>query len=82
MMERSSLCALQEKGICGRWGIPGDATRPAQQRPTALGTRYPRMDSYVENIHVYDPHLFAFKNLSSFENFSRIEMVRKNENVA
>ena len=40
------------------------------------------MDSYVENIHVYDPHLFAFTNLSFFENFSRIEMVRKNENVA
>jgi ribosomal protein S18 acetylase RimI-like enzyme len=42
-----------------------------------LYTRYPRMDTYAENIHERDPHLLAFHSLSFFENFSRIEMRRK-----
>lgn len=42
-----------------------------------LYSRYPRIDTYAENIHEKDPHLPAFRALSFFENFSRIEMFRK-----
>jgi ribosomal protein S18 acetylase RimI-like enzyme len=42
-----------------------------------LYTRYPRIDTYAENIHEKDPHLSAFQALSFFENFSRVEMRRK-----
>lgn len=62
--------------------LQGDPTEVGTELLQHLYMRYPRMDSYVENIHVYDPHLFAFTNLSFFENFSRIEMIRKNENAA
>jgi ribosomal protein S18 acetylase RimI-like enzyme len=41
-----------------------------------LYTRYPRIDTYAENIHESDPYLPAFRSLSFFENFSRIEMRR------
>jgi ribosomal protein S18 acetylase RimI-like enzyme len=41
-----------------------------------LYTRYPRMDTYAENILESDPHLPAFHFLAFFENFSRIEMRR------
>ena len=42
-----------------------------------LYTRYPRMDTYAENILESDPHLPAFRSLAFFENFSRIEMRRR-----
>lgn len=41
-----------------------------------LYTRYPRYDTYAENIHEKDPHLPAFYALGYFENFWRIEMRR------
>lgn len=41
-----------------------------------LYTRYPRMDTYAENILESDPHLPAFRSFAFFENFSRIEMRR------
>jgi ribosomal protein S18 acetylase RimI-like enzyme len=41
-----------------------------------LYSRYPRMDTYAENIHESDPHLPAFRSFAFFENFSRIEMRR------
>jgi N-acetylglutamate synthase-like GNAT family acetyltransferase len=41
-----------------------------------LYSRYPRMDTYAENILLNDPHLPAFRALAFFENFSRIEMRR------
>jgi len=57
-----------------------------QGNPVEVGTQlllhlysqHPRKDTYAENIHENDPHLPAFKALSYFENFSRIEMRRNN----
>jgi len=45
-----------------------------------LYTCYPRVDTYAENIHEKDPHLPAFRALAFFDNFSRIEMRRPNNN--
>ena len=42
-----------------------------------LYTRYPRHDTYAENIHVEDPHLPALYAIGYFDNFRRIEMRRK-----
>lgn len=41
-----------------------------------LYSRYPRHDTYAENIHVEDPHLPALLGLGYFANFRRIEMRR------
>ena len=42
-----------------------------------LYTRYPRHDTYAENIQVEDPHLPALLGMGYFANFRRIEMRRK-----
>ena len=54
----------------------GDAVEIGTQLLRHLYTRYPRHDTYAENIHDQDPHLPVFKALSFFHNFSRIEMRR------
>lgn len=54
----------------------GDPVQVGTQLLTSLYSRYPRMDTYAENISVCDPHLPAFHALAFFENFSRIEMHR------
>ena len=56
----------------------GDPVEVGTRLLRHLYTRYPRVDTYAENIYEHDPHLPAFKALSFFENFSRIEMRRKN----
>jgi len=45
-----------------------------------LYTCYPRVDTYAENIHEKDPHISAFRVMSFFDNFSRIEMRRPTNN--
>ena len=57
----------------------GDPVEVGTQLLRHLYFHNPRKDTYAENIHVRDPHLPAFKALSFFENFSRIEMRRHNE---
>ncbi|MFZ5819278.1 MAG: GNAT family N-acetyltransferase [Chloroflexota bacterium] len=42
-----------------------------------LYSRYPRHDTYAENIQVEDPHLPALFGMGFFDNFRRIEMRRK-----
>jgi ribosomal protein S18 acetylase RimI-like enzyme len=42
-----------------------------------LYSRYPRHDTYAENIQVEDPHLPALLGMGFFDNFRRIEMRRK-----
>jgi ribosomal protein S18 acetylase RimI-like enzyme len=54
----------------------GDPVEVGTQLLSHLYTRYPRMDTYAENILESDPHLPAFRSLSFFENFSRVEMHR------
>jgi ribosomal protein S18 acetylase RimI-like enzyme len=54
----------------------GDPVEVATQLMYHLYSRYPRMDTYAENIHESDPHLPAFHSHAFFENFSRIEMRR------
>ena len=54
----------------------GNPVEVGTQLLSHLYTRYPRMDTYAENILESDPHLPAFRSLSFFENFSRIEMRR------
>ena len=60
----------------------GDPGEVGTQLLLHLYTRYPRMDTYAENIHEKDPHLPAFRALDYFENFSRIEMRRQNRKKA
>lgn len=56
-----------------------------QGNPVEMGTqlllnlynRYPRHDTYAENIHTQDPHLPALYAMGFFDNFNRIEMRRK-----
>ena len=54
----------------------GDPVEVGTQLLLNLYTRYPRHDTYAENIHVADVHLPAFQALGYFENFRRIEMRR------
>ena len=56
----------------------GDPVEVGTQILLHMYSHYPRMDTYAENIHEHDPHLPAFKALTFFENFSRIEMKRQN----
>jgi ribosomal protein S18 acetylase RimI-like enzyme len=58
----------------------GDPHEIGTQLLLHLYTRYPRMDTYAENIYEKDPHLSTFRVLNFFENFSRIEMRRQNRN--
>lgn len=60
----------------------GDPSEVGTQLLLHLYTRFPRKDTYAENIHKKDLHLPAFRALDYFENFSRIEMRRKNEKKA
>jgi ribosomal protein S18 acetylase RimI-like enzyme len=55
----------------------GDPNQIGTQLLLHLYTRYPRLDTYAENIREMDPHLSAFHSMSFFENFSRIEMRRQ-----
>ena len=55
----------------------GSPVEVGTQLLSHLYTRYPRMDTYAENILESDPHLPAFRFLAFFENFSRIEMRRR-----
>jgi len=57
--------------------ILGDPAEVGTNLLLHLYKRYPRMDTYAENIHECDPHLPAFQSMSFFENFSRIEMRRR-----
>jgi len=57
----------------------GDPVEVGTQLLRHLYFHNPRKDTYAENIHIRDPHLPAFRALSFFENFSRIEMCRYNE---
>ena len=57
----------------------GDPVELGIQLFSHLYSRYPRMDTYAENIHISDPHLPAFRSHAFFENFSRIEMRRHND---
>lgn len=57
--------------------VQGDPVQVGMNLLLHLYTCYPRMDTYAENIHTSDPHLPAFRSLSFFENFSRIEMRRQ-----
>jgi ribosomal protein S18 acetylase RimI-like enzyme len=54
----------------------GDPQEVGAQLLANLHSRYPRHDTYAENILQNDPHLGAFLQLGYFENFSRIEMRR------
>jgi len=54
----------------------GDAVEVGTQLLRHIYTQYPSMDTYAENIHENDPHFPAFRALSFFENFLRVEMRR------
>ena len=60
----------------------GDPVETGTQLLLHLYDRYPRMDTYAENIHENDPHLPSFQSLAYFTNFTRIEMSRNNEEKA
>jgi hypothetical protein len=54
----------------------GEPVTVGKQLLLHLYSRFPRIDTYAENIHESDPHLPAFQAHAFFENFSRIEMRR------
>ena len=45
---------------------------------TQLHSKFPTLDTYIENIAVDDPHLPAFMDIGYIDSFRRIEMVRAN----
>jgi ribosomal protein S18 acetylase RimI-like enzyme len=55
----------------------GDPREVGIQLLSHLHTRYPRHDTYAENIPENDLHIPAFDKLGYFTNFSRIEMRRQ-----
>lgn len=55
----------------------GDPDIVGRQLLMHLHARHPRQDSLAENIDMADPHLHAFSMLGYFENFRRLEMIRK-----
>jgi ribosomal protein S18 acetylase RimI-like enzyme len=55
----------------------GNPIEVGKQLLLHLYSRYPRIDTYAENIHECDPHLPAFQSHAFFENFARIEMRRQ-----
>ena len=59
--------------LCTEQGEPAEV---GAEMLLQLHTRYPRYDTYAENIFKEDPHLPAFHALGYFQNFSRIEMRR------
>ncbi len=52
----------------------GDPVRVAMAFLSHLHYMYPRLDTQLENIQVYDPHLPAFYQMGYVEAFRRIEM--------
>jgi hypothetical protein len=54
----------------------GDPATVAYGLLTHLHSQYPRLDTYVENIQVNDPHLPAYYEMGYVESFRRIEMWR------
>lgn len=60
----------------------GDPVEIGTQLLLHLYSRYPRMDTYAENIHECDPHLPALHSHAFFENFSRIEMRRPGDQTS
>ena len=55
----------------------GSPVKVGIQLLATLYGRYPRHDTYAENIHVENPHLPALLGMGFFDNFRRIEMRRK-----
>jgi ribosomal protein S18 acetylase RimI-like enzyme len=53
----------------------GDAETVASALSMNLYTRYPHIDTYIENIPDDDPHLPALQRMGFFEVFRRVEMV-------
>jgi GNAT superfamily N-acetyltransferase len=66
-------CTLSHLTIHTEQGNPEEV---GTQLLLNLHLRYPRHDTYAENIYKSDPHLPSFRDLGYFENFSRIEMCR------
>lgn len=56
----------------------GDPVKMAHAFLSHLYFQYPRLDTYLENIQVNDPHLPAFYDMGYIESFRRIEMWRGN----
>lgn len=56
----------------------GDPAKIMFEMLTQLHTKFPKIDTYIENIPVEDPHLAAFMDIGYIDVFRRIEMVRSN----
>ncbi|MEK6220980.1 MAG: GNAT family N-acetyltransferase, partial [Chloroflexota bacterium] len=56
----------------------GDPTEIMYELLTQLHSKFPTMDTYIENIAVEDPHLKAFMDIGYIDSFRRVEMVRVN----
>lgn len=54
----------------------GDPVEIMAEMLLQLHTKFPSLDTYIENIPVNDPHLPAFIQLGYIDTFRRIEMVR------
>ena len=56
----------------------GDPVEIMYELLTQLHSKFPQLDTYIENISVDDPHLTAFMDSGYIDVFRRIEMVRSN----
>lgn len=56
----------------------GDPVEIMYEMLTQLHSKFPKLDTYIENIPVDDPHLKAFMDIGYIDAFRRIEMIRSN----
>jgi ribosomal protein S18 acetylase RimI-like enzyme len=69
----------RQKFTLTRFAYKTESGNPAEMAYAFLSHlhhQYPRLDTYVENIQVNDPHLPAFYKMGYVESFRRIEMWR------
>ncbi len=56
----------------------GDPVEIMEELLTQLHSKFPKLDTYTENIPEDDPHYPAFEKMGYFEVFRRVEMYRQN----
>ncbi len=75
------LVYQRQKFLLTRFAFKTETGSPVEMARAFLSHlhhQYPRLDTYLENIQVHDPHLPAFYENGYVESFRRIEMWRGN----
>jgi ribosomal protein S18 acetylase RimI-like enzyme len=73
------LVYQRQKFLLTRFAFKTETGNPVDMARAFLSHlhhQYPRLDTHLENLQVYDPHLLAFYETGYVESFRRIEMWR------